>query len=316
MRAVMPEATDLRRLAARFDRRPSSVLATVLHALSVPIVDGAGFRSRTVADFAAIWARLDNRARLALLAWLGSKDAALPADAPNLDTVFVGEGDGKWVSPAAVIAPSWASPAPPNVPATSVARTADVPQQVLRLWDRWCGLRDLEAVVGCVVHKTCELPREQWPAAARRLATLARGNRRSEGSPDAVAAALRDLRWVLARKGDELAFKPPKDVLDHPGAEVLRHEFWVVEEKIPTPLARSVQTRQLEGTRDVLEVIARCLASGASARPAAAQSVYELLVEWTSDEQGHGSLARGRAVDACLPTVPQCRSWSGPTRLG
>jgi hypothetical protein len=52
-----------------------------------------------------------------------------------------------------------------------------------------------------------------------------------------------------------------------------------------TSLGPFIETRQLAGTRDDLQMIARCLASGSSARSAAAQSVYNLIVELTSDEQ-------------------------------
>lgn len=284
VRAIVPEAADLRPLAAKFTHGRVPILATVLRALSVPTVDAAKLRSRTVDNFATIWARLDSKGRLALLEWLGGNDAELPEDAPNLDTVFVGGATGSWVCPSTVIAPSWASPAPPNVPATSIARTVGIPRQVLRLWNQWCGFRDLDAVVGCVVHKTCELPREQWQVGARRLADWLEKIAGEKG-PDAVAAALRHLPWVLARKGGEFAFKPPKEVLDHLGAEVLQHEFWVVVERVPTSLARSVQTLQLERRRAALEAIARCLASSASAELAATRTVYELLVELTSDEQ-------------------------------
>ena len=148
------------------------------------------------------------------------------------------------------------------------------------------------------MHKTYELPREQWQAGARRLVRWLEEIAAQRG-PDAVAAALRHLPWVLARKGGEFAFKPSKEVLDHPGAEVLQYEFWVVVEKVPTSLARSVQTLQLEGTRNVLEAIARCLASSASAGSAATQTVYELLVELASDEQGSAvwrAVARATSV--------------------
>ena len=298
VRAIVPEAADLVRLAAKFTCGRVPVLATVLRAFGVPTVDAAKLRSRTVDNFATIWARLGSKGRLALLEWLGGNDAELPEDAPKLDTVFVGGATGSWVCPSTVIAPLWASPAPPNVPATSIARTVGIPRRVLRLWNQWCGLRDLDAVVGCVVHKTCELPRAQWQVGARRLTdwleTIA-----GEKGPDAVAVALRHLPWVLARKGGEFAFKPPKEVLDHPGAEVLQHEFWVVVQRVPTSLARSVQTLQLEGNRVALEAIARCLASSASAGSAATRTVYELLVELTSDEQASGvwrEVARSTAV--------------------
>jgi hypothetical protein len=312
VRAIVPEAADLTRLASKFTDGRVRVLTLVLRALGVPTVDVAGLRSRTVAGFSAIWSRLDTSPRLALLAWLGGKDATLPADAHNLDTVLVGVGNGEWVSPSAVIAPSWASPAPPNVPATSIALTVGIPQQVLRLWDQWCGLHDLDGVVGCVIRKTSEHPPEQWPAAAKRLARWLEDLSGQKGV-NAVMAALRDLPWLLARKGEEFAFRSPKDVLDHTGAEVLRHEFWVVAEKIPTSLARSVQTRRVERTRDVIEAIALCLASSSTARPAAAQGVYELLVELTSDEQASGiwnAVARSKSVYRLFRNTDR-----GPDRL-
>ena len=284
VRAIVPEAADLRRLAAKFTHGRVPDLVTVLRALNVPTVDAAKLRSRTVDNFAKIWTRLDSdKGRLELLAWLGDNDAELPADALNLDTVLVGEGDGKWVSPFTVIAPSWASPVPPNVAATCIARTVDISRQVRRLWDRWCGFRDLDTVVGYVIHETCELSHERRQAGARRLVHWLDEIARQRES--AVVAVLRHSPWVLARKGGEFAFKPPEEVLDHPGADVLQHEFWVVAEKIPRSLAQSIQTLQLEGTRDVLEAIARCLASSASAASAAAQAVYELLVDLMSDEE-------------------------------
>ena len=297
IRVIVPEAADLRRLAARFTDGNVPVLVAALRALGVPTVDAATLLSRIVADFSAIWAGLERKGRLALLAWLGDKDAVLPADALNLDTVLVGEG-GEWVSPAAVIAPSWISPAPPNVPAISVARTIGVSQPVLRLWDRWCGLRDLDAVVGWVVRQTCELPREDWPLAAKRLVRWLDEVAGQKGA-EAVAAALLNLAWVPARRREEFAFRPAKDVLDHAGADVLQQEFWVVAERIPTSFTRSIQTRRLDGTRDVLEAIARCLASSSSVGPMAALSVYELLVELRSEEQADGvwqSVARSMPV--------------------
>ena len=170
VRAILPEAADLPRLAAQYANGRASAIADVLHALGVPSINAAALRSRASAEFAAIWARLATGGRLDLLAWLGRDDAALPPHATDLDTVLVGEGDGMWASPTAVIAPAWTIPAPPNVPCTTIVRTAGVPQGVLRLWDRWCGFRDLAAVVGLVVRKTSDLPREQWPSAAQHLA--------------------------------------------------------------------------------------------------------------------------------------------------
>jgi hypothetical protein len=286
IRVIVPEAADLRRLAARFTEGRIEILLPVLRALGVPKVVAAALRSRILVDFAGIWARLGSKGRLALLAWLGGKDVALPANALNLDTVLVGEGDGKWVSPASVIAPSWASPAPPNVPATSVPRMIGVSQPVLRLWDRWCGLRDLDAVVGWVVRWTREVPCEDWPVAAKRLVRWLDEVAAQKGA-EAIAAALCDLAWVPARRREEFAFQPAYEVLDHAGAGVLEREFWVVAERASTSLMRSIPTRRLNGSRDVLEAIARSLTSSSSASPMAAFSVYELLVELTSEEQAY-----------------------------
>ena len=121
-RSIVPQAADLRRLAAKFTDGRVPDLAAALRALSIPTTDAERLRSRTVANFAEIWSRLDSdKGRLELLTWLGDNDAELPADAPNRDTVLVGEGDGKWVAPPTVIAPSWAITMPPNVAATCIA---------------------------------------------------------------------------------------------------------------------------------------------------------------------------------------------------
>jgi hypothetical protein len=282
--AIVPEAADLLRLAEKFTKGHVAVVASVLRALGVPTVNATALRTRTLSDFATIWSRLDTARRLALLAWLGDNDTTLPADVLKLNTVLVGEIDGKWVSPSAVVAPSWTSPALPTVLAASIACAVGVPQGALRLWNRWCGFRDLNAVVGYAVRKTSELSREQWPAAAKQLARWLDELAAKEGAAD-VAAALRNLDWVLARRAEELAFKPSRSVVDHLAAEVLRQEFWVAAEKIPTSLKLSVETRHLTGTRDDLQMIARCLAFGSLARSAAAQSVYNLLADLTSDEQ-------------------------------
>ena len=201
-RSIVPQAADLRRLAAKFTDGGMPVLVAVLRALSVPTVDAATLRSLTVDNFAAIWSRLNSdKGRLELLEWLGDNDAELPADAPNLDTVLVGEGDGKWVSPSTVIAPSWASPVPPNVPAARIARTVGISRRVLRLWNEWCGLRDLDAVVGYVIHETCELTHERRQAGARRLVHWLDEIARQRES---AVVVLRHSPWVLARKGGEL----------------------------------------------------------------------------------------------------------------
>ena len=132
-------------------------------------------------------------------------------------------------------------------------------------------------------QKTAELPAAQSSAGANRLAgwleQVAASNK-----VDALVATLQRLPWVLARKGDGFAFKQSHEVIDHPGAEVLRHEFWVVAGKIPASLTGLIQTNRLQGTRTVLEAIGRSLSSSASAAPAAARAVYELLTELTSDE--------------------------------
>jgi hypothetical protein len=284
VRVIVPEAADLQSMAAKFTKGRVPLLARALHALGTPSIDTAEVRSRTLISFEAIWSRLDTGARLDLLGWLGGESGTIPGVASSLDTVLVGGRDGEWVPPAAVIAPSWATPSLPSVAATSIARTVGIPERVIRIWDRLCGLNNLDAVVGFVVRNTCVLPLEQWPTAARRLARWLEEVAVPKGV-DAVTTSLRNLRWVLAARDKELAFQLSKDVLDCAGTEVLRHEFWVVAEKIPRSLAGSVETRQLGSSREVFEAIARCLACCASAPAEAAQRVYELLVELTAEEQ-------------------------------
>ena len=284
VRVIVPEAADLQNMAAKFTKGRVALLAGALHALGIPSIDAAEIRSRTLTSFETFWSHLDTRARLDLLGWLGGESGTLPMVASSLDTVLVGGGDGKWVPPADVIAPHWATPSLPSVAATSIACTVGIPERVIRIWDHSCGLNDLDAVVGFVVRNTCDLPPEQWPTAARRLARWLEEIAVQKGA-DAVTTSLRHLRWVLARRDEKLTFHSSKDVLDCAGTEVLRHEFWVMAEKIPKSLAASVETRQLESSREVFEAIARCLACRTSAPPESAQRVYELLVELTAQEQ-------------------------------
>ena len=284
LRAIVPEAVDLPRLAARLTKGRLSPLKHALHALGVPTINAIDIRSRAFASFASIWPGLETGARLALLGWLGGDGSTLPIDTSKFDIVLVGEGNGKWVLPSDVIAPSWATPMPPNVPSTSVARTVGVSQQALRIWDRVCVLNSLEVVLEYVIRKTSDLPREQWSNAARQLARWLEEVANHRGS-DAVTTALRNLRWVLARKGEDFAFQLSRNVLNNACVEVLRQEFWVVTEKIPKALARNVETRQLEGSSDVLASIARSLAHSTTVPPESVQSVYELIEDLTSEVQ-------------------------------
>jgi hypothetical protein len=285
--AVIPEAADLERLATKFNEGRTPAMVPVLRALSVGIIDAAEFHSRVTADFKAIWSTLGNRARLELLAWLAKngRDQFL-ADQPTLDIVLVGEGNGTWTSPSGVIAPSWASATLPKVPLGSIPRTAEVPHTVLQLWDRLCGLRDLEGVVTFVIGAISEGPRERWPEAARRLSPWLDELVRQHGS-DAVAGVLHNLPWVLARRRDEYAFRLSNDTVDHAGADILRNEFWVVAEKIPISLSPSVKTRRPTGVRNDLEMIAHCLASAPLTSFVAAQNVYKLLVDVTSETESN-----------------------------
>jgi hypothetical protein len=284
VRVIVPDAADLQNMSAKFTKGRVALLAGALHALGIPSINAAEIRSRTLTSFETIWSHLDTRARLDLLGWLGGESGTLPGIASSLNTVLVGGGDGKWVPPAAVIAPSWVTASLPGVAATSIARTVEIPERVIRIWERLCELNNLDAVVGFVVRNTCDLPPEQWQTAARQLARWLDEVAVQKGA-DAVTTSLRHLRWVLAAREDELAFQLSKDVLNCAGTEVLRREFWVVAEKVPKSLAASVETRQLESSAEVFEAIGRCLACCASAPPEAAQRVYELLVELTAEEQ-------------------------------
>lgn len=296
---VLPEAADLEHLATKFTEGRTAVMVPVLRALGVGTIDVAEFQSRVAADFKTIWSTLSTRARLELLAWLAENgDAKFLTDFPKLDIVLVGEANGTWVPPSRVIAPSWASATLPTVPAGSIPRTAEVPQSVLRLWDRLCGLRDLKGVVIFVIGAISETPRERWPEGARRLSPWLDELAHQHGS-GAVASVLLNLPWVLAQLRDEYAFRLSNDTVDHAGAEILKNEFWTVAEKIPTSLSPSVKTRRLIGTRNDLEMIARCLASAASTSFVAAQSVYRLLVDVTSETESNkiwNEIAQSSAV--------------------
>jgi len=309
--AVVPEAADLDRLATRF-KEGRSAIVQVLRALSIRTIAVAEFRSRVASNFKAIWSKLRTTARLELLAWLAENRGGLPPNAAALDVVLVGDRDGEWVSPSGVIAPSWISATLPAVPARSIPHTAEVPQSVLQLWEQWCGLRDINPVLAFVVTSTTGVPREQWTTAAKRLSHWLDDVARKHGA-EPVAAALRTLPWVLARRGDEYAFKLSRETIDHAGALILRDQFWVVAEKFPASLSQSVDILQLRGGRNNLEMIGRCLASASSATSSLAQKVYKLILDLISDEQSRAVWAE---VARSAPVYRLFRSSEGqPDRL-
>jgi hypothetical protein len=283
VRAALPDAADLPVIARELTDGDIPAAAAVLRALGVPTVNSASMAVRIIAGFAGMWRQLGTDARIDLLAWLGRQKTAVPTEAVSLDTVLVREKTPEWVQPDDVIAPRWATLAPPNVPAERIAQTRGIPTEVLRLWNEWCGIRELNAVVELIVRGTSQLPRESWPAASKQFAGWLDRLVEQQGA-QAVAAVLQNLPWMLCRKGDDLEFRRASEVLDHAGAEVLQHTFWVVQGKMPASLAGHIQTRRLGGTREILERLAQCLASAAHASAKAAENVYELLGELVSDE--------------------------------
>ena len=283
LRAAFPDAADLPRMARELTDGDVSAAEAVLCALGVPRLSSASVAARLTGGLAGIWAQLGTNARIDLLAWFGRQKAAVPTEALSLDTVLVGEKAPKWVPPDGVIAPRWASLSLPNLPEETIAQTRGIPNEVLRLWNEWCGIGELNAVVELIVRATSNLPHESWPAASEQLTSWLERLVEQEGSP-AVAAALQNLPWMLARKADRLEFHRASEVLDYAGAEVLLRNFWVVHGKMPASLSGQIQTRRLTGTREILELVAQCLAAATQAGTKAAEKVYELVVDLVSDE--------------------------------
>ena len=220
VRATLPEAADVPSIA-RLIGGDASDTAAGLRALGVRTVDSATMLSRLVGGFAGIWKKLGKEARLDMLSWLGRQKTALLPQALSLDTVLVGDKNGEWVLPENVIAPCWANLDPPSIPEARIPHTRGIPKEVLRLWDQWCGIRDLDAAVESVVRATSDLPRDKWPIASQHFSDWLERLVEQQGE-QAVADALRNRAWVLSRRGDNLEFHRPSDVIDHPGAEVLQ----------------------------------------------------------------------------------------------
>ena len=319
LKLLAPETVDLAALASQIGKRFNlqsdkqetlrRQLPEMLAILGVPKLDEQGIRQRIANNFGMLWPKLDDGQRLELLECVKTHELTddLKAVATTLPTVRVSGPPGstsKWISPAAVIGPSWMKTKPPYVypgMCTAIDNTSDSVRQV---WDSWCAINCFELVAIRVVESAAKTtPAAQSQAASQVYQWLDRVHGSKLAEHDEFIRTLRGLPWVLASRSGTTGFQRPSDILIHAGEAILSREFWVKLADTPLPECCSKHDSQKElgflnefaPSADIIHKIAKCLEHSANADRVATIAVYRALGNLIEESDDLKSCWRGVA---------------------
>lgn len=263
---------------------PPSRLGQILPLLGVTPVDGEELSRRLMKEFSSIWPRIGSRDRIQLLQHIGNRQAlvdALKRTAQSLDVVLV-DAKPPWVLPDRVVSSVLLRTKPPLLDQNQKPAVPEGLQAVGTVWDAWCGIKDLETLGKATCEKAAALPSDRRQNAGRQLCNWLTGLIQEPGtSPDSLRKLFRTVPWVLARRGGEVVFRPPADVVVHDSAQLLQHEFWVVDSCLPEAIEREAAlwgfSTSIKATEDNLRRLSRCLAKAEDAERAVAMGVYRAV---------------------------------------
>ena len=280
--ALAPTAVDVRKAADELGLGRDCV-TTVLEVLGVPRRTSQDLVDRFVSRFAETWQAAASEDRLEILKWIDARGLAgqLRPAAAGLDTVLDSSPTQQWRPAAEMLAPLVTRERPPLLPPSRLPGPNESGSAAGRVWNEWCGVRTFEAALDVVLQAATGAKVRRAEVAADLYAWLGRVS--DSHGLDEVATHLRSRQWLLAQHGDEVEFRSPVDVLDHPAAAVLRSQFWVLASSLPEWARRASKRlgirQRPEATTISLGQIAKCLADPGSPDDDAALSAYALTVE-------------------------------------
>ena len=238
LKVLAPETVDLAALASQIGKRFNlqsdkqeklrGQLPDMLAILGVPKLDDQGIRQRIANNFEMLWPKLDDGQRLELLECVKAHELTddLRAVAKSLPTVRVSGAQrttSKWISPDAVISPSWMKTKPPCVYPGMCAAIDGTSDSVRQVWDSWCAISCFESVAARVVEsasKTATAAQSQ--AASQVYQWFDRVHASKLAEHEEFIRTLRGLPWVLATRKGSTGFQRPSDILIHAGEAILR----------------------------------------------------------------------------------------------
>lgn len=300
--ALAPTAVDVHKAADELSIGRESV-TMVLDVLGVPRRTPHDLVERLVSRFAETWHAAASGDRLAILTWIDAHGLAaqLRPVAAGLDTVLDSSPSPQWRPAAEMLTPAVARERPPLLPPSRLPNPDASKAAEGRVWDEWCGVRTFEAALDIVLQVADG--RKVRPSDVARDLYAWIGRVGASHGLDEVTIHLRSRRWVLARRGGEVEFRAPVDVLDHPAAAVLRSRFWVLESSLPEWTRRvsdRLGIRQApEATTNVVRELAECLADPGARDDDAAVRAYALtadLVEQSATLQQEWSVVSSRTA--------------------
>lgn len=251
-------------------------LVDLLNALQVPDINVDDVDLAVEETLADIWPTLNEHDRLTVLRYIGNRPHLmheLKDRVVSLDVVLVGKG--RWVGTADAVAPCLLATKPPYLREDQVTKLGE-DEPLTRVWDAWCKVRTPVALLHVVVSAVQGDPKPK--EAAKKLYTwLENLDLRDED----LREPLEQLAWVLARRGDEMAFQRPGAVLKHPASEILSLRYWVSALTIPTGLSQANFASQLDAQESTLQAIACCLEEAKNPTDRDLRRVYELVANLT-----------------------------------
>lgn len=306
MSQAFPNSVHLQVFAKRYGV-DTQVVRKLMQALSIPTVAPDEVQDRITEDFADVWARLDDTAKLDLINYVGARKLTeqLEVVAADLEVVRVDDPQVGWATPDTVLSPRWLALRPPGLPPKTLPKVDGLTPSGRAVWEQWCGIRQLDDVLRSVVDSADALAEKRKPNAATKinqwLDSLTKDKSIHESD---LCAALQNNRWVFARRRSTNQFRCPSEVLVHEADNILGNEFWVPAIPLPSAATDRAPSIRLQDAppADIASVtkIAICLEQARSAKRPEMISVYRMLRDLLGRDD---SLARVWSEEAATRRV-------------
>ncbi len=256
------------------------------------MADANIIHERLGTKFAQLWSDLGEQDRLDLLTYVAcrpSLEQSLSAQIQSLPIVLVNPRGKEWRNPDQVVAPKWVAVTPPRLLPEQKPVIRGVPEDLVGLWNRWCGINSLDAIVLTLVQQVKVHRSDTWASFAKELYDWLDRLSQSVNTDDHESYhVLQEVSWVLARKGTEIGFLAPSHVVIHDGADVLSQRFWVAACPLPRFVGHSFEqfgfVKSPLPTTENLIALADCLQLTTVSDGRALCSIYQLILDMVADD--------------------------------
>lgn len=253
--------------------------------LGIQKYDNNEFNERLIKNFSRIWNLITHENKFALLQYIGKNKLSdrLISTVESLKVIFTGKLKSEWVEPINVIAPRWLVTIPSLLEESQMPNLEKVEDDVIRVWNSWCSLKDIKDIIEVMVEKAnSKEPSYKIKEHANELYSwLDRMADNSKNEKD-FSNILNNLSWVLAEKDSSYKFIKPSDVINHPGRDIIKKYFWVPALSFPKVVEKWLKnysfTEEPEANVDNIKYLAFSLAEAGKSEKHIMINVYKLIL--------------------------------------